>query len=134
MRNEQTMIQAETKSIDRQLISDVVQKYVDGAISGRSQDMKSAFHPEATVFGFFEGQLLAGPIQLLFDWNDQNGPARDLAASIANIDLAETVATVRVELENWNGYRFTDLFTVIKVGDDWKITNKVFHTHETQAG
>lgn len=128
------MTQAAMKTTDHQMISNVIQTYVDGAISGRSNDMKPAFDPQATIFGFFEGQLLAGPIQLLFDWNEQNGPAGDLEASITNIDLVGTVATVRVELENWTGYRFTDLFTVIKVGNQWKITNKVFHTHEMQSG
>ena len=61
--------------------------------------------------------------------NDQNGPARDLKARIASIDVAETIATVRLELDNWTGHRFTDQFTLLKVGEDWKITNKVFHLH-----
>ena len=38
-------------------------------------------------------------------------------------------ATVRLELENWTGYRFTDFFTLLKVDGEWKIMNKVFHLH-----
>jgi len=45
------------------------------------------------------------------------------------IDIVETVATVRLELENWNGRRFTDMFTLLKVDGEWKIMNKVFHLH-----
>ena len=48
---------------------------------------------------------------------------------IAGIDLAGTVATVRLQLDNWTGARFTDLFTLAKVDGKWKIINKVFHTH-----
>jgi hypothetical protein len=110
-------------------IAQVVQRYIDGAESGRGEDMKPAFHKDATIFGYVGSDLLAGPIQKLFDWNDDNGPATALQAEIAGIDLIDTVATVRLELENWTGHRFTDLFTLLKVEGEWKIMNKVFHLH-----
>jgi hypothetical protein len=66
---------------------------------------------------------------MLFDWVDQNGPATELQGRVTSIDLIETVATVRLELENWSGRRFTDLFTLVKVDGDWKIISKVFHLH-----
>ena len=91
--------------------------------------MKPAFHEQATVFGYVGDDLFAGPIQLLFDWNDQNGPATDLQAEIADIDIVDSVASVRLRLDNWTGYRFTDLFTLLKVDGNWKIMNKVFHLH-----
>jgi hypothetical protein len=69
------------------------------------------------------------PGQTLFAWNDDNGPATELEDRIASIDVTGTVATVRLELENWTGFRFTDLFTLLKVDGDWKIMNKVFHLH-----
>ncbi len=110
-------------------ITKVVQHYIDGAKSGRGDDMKPAFHEDATIFGYAGADLLAGPIQQLFDWNDQNGAATGLIARIASIDLVDTVATVRLELDNWTGARFTDLFTLLKVDGEWKIMNKVFHLH-----
>ena len=73
--------------------------------------------------------LLAGPIQQLYDWNDANGPAAELQAGIPKIDLIGTVATVRLELDNWTGSRYTDFFTLLKVDGEWKIMNKVFHLH-----
>ena len=85
------------------------------------------------IFGYAGDDLFAGPIQQLFDWNDANGPATELQARIASIDLIDTVATVRLELENWTGHRFTDLFTLLKLDGQWKITNKVFHLHAEGA-
>jgi hypothetical protein len=41
----------------------------------------------------------------------------------------ETVAMVRLKLDNWTGHRFTDLFTMLKVDGEWKIMKKVFHLH-----
>ncbi|MBN4054773.1 nuclear transport factor 2 family protein, partial [Nitrospira defluvii] len=111
------------------VIAKVVQHYINGAKSGRGADMKPAFHKDATIFGYVGADLFAGPIQQLFDWNDQNGPATGLQARIATIDIINTVATVRLELDNWTGHRFTDLFTLLKVDGEWKIMNKVFHLH-----
>ncbi len=110
-------------------IAKTVQHYIDGAKSGRGEDMKPAFHKDATIFGYAGADLFAGPIQRLFDWNDENGPATELQARIASIDVVDTVATVRLELNNLSGYRYTDLFTMLKVDGEWKIMNKVFHLH-----
>ncbi len=110
-------------------IAKTVQHYIDGAKSGSGDDMKPAFHKDATIFGYAGADLFAGPIQQLFAWNDQNGPATGLQARIASIDLVDTVATVRLELNNWNGSRYTDLFTLLKVDGEWKIMSKVFHLH-----
>jgi Putative lumazine-binding len=110
-------------------IAKVVQHYIDGAKSGKGDDMKPAFHKDATIFGYVGPDLFAGPIQLLFDWNDANGAATDLEARITSIDIVDTVATVRLELDNWTGHRFTDLFTLLKVDGQWLIMNKVFHLH-----
>ncbi len=58
------------------VIAKVVQHYIDGAKSGRGDDMKPAFHKDATIFGYAGADLFAGPIQQLFAWNDGNGPAK----------------------------------------------------------
>ncbi|HEX3251932.1 MAG TPA: nuclear transport factor 2 family protein [Pyrinomonadaceae bacterium] len=110
-------------------VTNTVQLYIDGGKTGDTARMKEAFHPDATIFGYVGADLFAGPIQQLFDWNDQNGAAGELQGRIASIDIIETVATVRLELDNWTGHRFTDLFTLLKVDGQWKITNKVFHLH-----
>ena len=118
-----------TRESEHDAIAAVIQQYVAGARSGQSDDMKPAFDEDATIFGYVGSDLFAGPIQQLFDWNDANGAASALEARIANIDLVETVATVRLELDNWTGHRFTDLFTLLKRDGKWKITNKVFPLH-----
>ncbi len=114
---------------EHDLIAEVIQRYIEGAKSGRGDDMKPAFHKDATIFGYVGADLFAGPIQQLFAWNDENGPATELEARVADIDVIGTVATVRLELDNWTGQRFTDLFTLLKIDGDWKIMNKVFHLH-----
>jgi hypothetical protein len=123
------MKNAPTNVNEYDVIATVVERYIDGAKSGRGDDMKPAFHKDATIFGYVGADLFAGPIQQLFDWNEENGPATGLQARIASIDLIDTVATVRLELDDWTGSRYTDLFTLLKVDEEWKIMNKVFHLH-----
>ncbi len=114
---------------EHDLIAEVIQQYIEGAKSGKGDDMRPAFHKDATIFGYVGADLFAGPIQQLFAWNDENGPATELEARFAGIDVIGTVATVQLELDNWTGQRFTDLFTLLKIDGEWKIMNKVFHLH-----
>ncbi len=114
---------------DEEAIRRTIQQYVNGGISGRGADMKPAFHDQATIFGYIGPDLFAGPIQGLFDWNDENGPALDMKPNIAKIDIEGTIATVRLELDNWTGHRFTDMFTLLKAEGEWKIISKVFYLH-----
>ena len=126
------MTKSPTNGSEHDAINKVVQMYLDGAKSGKGDDMKPAFHKDATVFGYVGPDLFAGPIQQLLAWNDENGPATELQSRIASIDLVDTVATVRLELDNWTGHRFTDLFTLLRLDGEWKIMNKVFHLHPAE--
>ena len=118
-----------TNISDYQAISDTLQHYIEGARTGKGDRMKPAFHPDATIFGYVGPDLFAGPIQGLFDWNDKNGPAKDIVAKIVSIEVIDSIATARLEADNWTGHRFSDCFTLLKVAGQWKIMNKVFHLH-----
>ena len=114
---------------DMEAISSVIQTYARGGRKGDAAIMKPAFREDATIHGYLGGDLLAGPIDMLFDWVAASPPAPELEATIVNIDLANTVATARVEIIGWLGHRFTDQFTLLKENGAWTITSKVFHTH-----
>ncbi len=123
------MSNAPVQVSDRELIETTIHTYVNGGISGRGDDMKSAFHEGATIYGYIGPDLFGGPIQGLYDWIDGNGPAADLKSSIAHIDIEGTIATVRLELDDWTGHKFTDMFTLLKTDGEWKIISKVFYLH-----
>ncbi|HZV97615.1 MAG TPA: nuclear transport factor 2 family protein [Methylophilaceae bacterium] len=114
---------------DYEAIAATLQHYIDGAIQGKGELMKPAFHEEASIYGYVGDELFAGPIQKLYDWNDSNGPAPELVTKISKIDIAGTAASARLESENWTGHRFTDFFNLLKIDGQWKIMNKVFHLH-----
>ena len=110
-------------------ITRVVQHYIDGARSGKGDDMKPAFHDDANLFGYVGEDLIAAPIEALYEWNDSNGPAADLEIRFSSIDVVGTCASVRMDMDNWTGHRFTDFFNLLKIDGEWKIVSKVFYLH-----
>lgn len=123
------MTTASAQSGDREAIARVFETYISGGISGKSDDMRPAFHPTATIHGYLGPDLIARPIQGLFDWIDENGPSSELTYEISNVDVYETVATARLECQNWGGHGFTDMFTLLKTDGEWKIVSKIFYLH-----
>ncbi len=110
-------------------ITKVMQAYIDGARTGSGAAMKPAFHDDATICGYVGPDLFNGPIQGLFDWNDGNGPAKDIETRFTSIDVVGTAASVRLDIDDWTGHRFTDFFNLVKIDDQWKILSKVFYLH-----
>lgn len=117
-------------------ITAVMNTYNEAVQTGRSEVMRASFHPAATFFGYYQGQLLAGPCQVLFDWVDGNGPAPDVKILQVSVEIHNTIATVRLEMEDLKGKlcvpeggTLSDLFQLIKIDGQWKISQKSFHWH-----
>ena len=115
-------------------VKKAMQGYIDGVLEGRSDRMRPSFHPAASFFGHYNGTLLAGSVQSLFDWVDQNGPATGARTQFGQIEIRETTAVVRLEMEAVSGKlslggnaRLTDFFTLLKIDGQWLITHKTFH-------
>ena len=106
-----------------------IEQYVQGAIEGKSSVMKQGFHTSAQIHGYLDGNLLADPIQVLYDYVDRHSPAKDLKYVVRLVDWERNAASVRVEIENWHGHTYTDLFALLKIEDRWKITGKTFMQH-----
>ncbi|HRP64197.1 MAG TPA: nuclear transport factor 2 family protein [Phycisphaerales bacterium] len=94
-----------------------------------SDAFKSLFNVDGIIHGYVGPDPFAGPIATFYGWHENNGPATGVAMKIVSIDVEGTIAAARVELDNWTGHRFTDMFTLLKSGSEWKIISKVFHLH-----
>ena len=116
-------------------IIETMKGYLDGVREGKSELMRPVFHQAATFFGHYPGGVMNGPIQPLFDWVDQNGPAPDIAARFANVQVFGKIAHVHLELEGLSGalagagVSMSDVFTLMLTDEGWLIIQKAFHWH-----
>ena len=115
-----------------------LQHYIDGSRAGNSELMRPGFHSNATLVGYAGDNLLFTPVQALFDWIDENGPAPEIEPTFASIEVLETIAVVRLEIKQWSGknagsgVHMSDVFNLIKTEEGWKISQKMFHWHAQQ--
>ena len=124
---------AKTQS-EHDAILKTLQLYIDGCKQGNSELVRSAFHPQASFFGYAGDQLAVG-LGFLCDWIDRNGPAPDIECRVVSVDIAESIAVVRLEVANWSGklagsgVRMSDIFTFLRLPEGWRIIQKAFHWH-----
>ncbi len=119
---------------DLELIAQTVQYYFDGMYNSDTEMLKKAFHTDAVLFGYYQGNLSIIPLE---DWlgmiKQTPAPAEsgeEYDMRIVSIDLVETVATVKVA-DVYIGLRFTDYLSLLKIEDNWVVVNKTFY-HEPQ--
>lgn len=112
---------------DYQEIKDVVMRYVNGCAMGDVELTKTAFHKDAIMYGYLNGQLLAGSIENLYAAIGQLGADAATKAEVDVVQVIGTAATVRVVLEDWHGLSFTDFHSLVKIDGKWIIVSKVFH-------
>ncbi|MEC0180807.1 nuclear transport factor 2 family protein [Paenibacillus peoriae] len=114
---------------DYEAIVNAMNGYIEGNIVGKGEVMKSTFHKDAIMYGYTnDGKLSEGSIQNLYDLIDTLGPAKDLQYRIDVLDVAVTVAVVRVILESPE-VEYADYHTLLKVDGEWKVISKVFHQY-----
>ena len=116
-------------SEDIKAISSVIDTYIEGGKKGDASIMKQAFRENATMHGYIDGELLAVPIQGLYDFVAENPPSPELHVENMSIDVVNTIATAKLETTKWLDHHFTDQFTLFKENGKWVIVSKVFHTH-----
>lgn len=127
--NQGENIMTETSVKDYEAVKTALNKYLEAGKQGKSEVMKPAFHKDAIMYTSAKGEVSGGAIQSLYDYIDGNPAAPEIEAEITAIDIAGTVAYARVESNNWHGARFSDMFLLLKEGNEWKILTKVYYTH-----
>jgi hypothetical protein len=108
-----------------------VQAYVDGLRVGKADDVSTAFHEDAVMYGFTNGELLGGTIRNLYDFVNTNGAAPDIVTRLDVIGVTPTTAVVKVDMENDAiGADYTDFHTLLKQDGQWKVIAKVYHQYD----
>ncbi len=98
--------------------------YVNAAVEGDSKVARSAFAEGATISHAENGKLICLPIQALYDYYDTTGK-QPASYEVAECSVAGDVAMIRIE-SVFGDAEFSDMFALVKDGDDWKIVSKIF--------
>jgi len=115
---------------DEALIRQVIERYGEGLRTGDIGLLERSFHPQAIWAGHFGGNLIAAPIETMYQSLRTNPvPAvsgEPYAYEVVDIDVVGDMATAEVVESSFFGHNFITRFHLIRVGGDWQITSKLF--------
>ena len=117
-------------------VNSILEKYVHGCVSANGSLIREVFHPEAQLFGKFEGKTVTFAIEAWIDRLTGNPkPANDAKISeppedgiewtIDHLVFDENIAHATVVSRFLNVW-YRDHMTLLQTEDGWKIVNKTF--------
>jgi hypothetical protein len=110
-------------------IAKTVQSYFDGMHFGDTTRLRSVFHPDACLFGYYKGDISRMPLE---DWMtevegmdkpSETGEVFDMA--IVATDATGLIAQVKAT-ELYAGLRYTVYLSLMLIDGHWKIVNKLY--------
>jgi hypothetical protein len=110
-------------------IREAINNYTEGMRTGNVEILKKGFHQQAILCGYLGDEMIAAPIQGLYDWVSANpAPAKTgepFGCLILTIEVTGRVATATVRETSHEG-DVIDYFHLLKVGDRWWIVSKLW--------
>ena len=105
-----------------------LENYIQGHATGNGDFMRKAFHTEAKVMAFRDGKLTNLTAEE-FASRFNGKPATDEAQRKRRIESVEITGNAGVGkiVLDYPTVTFTDYMSLLKIGDEWKIVNKVFY-------
>ncbi|WP_062062331.1 nuclear transport factor 2 family protein [Aquimarina longa] len=110
-------------------VEKALEPYIKSAKSGDGKLSRSGFYDHAHIIGSVEGQVYNMTADEFGVAVSEGGPSKNVQSHIAWIDISGPAAAAKVEFYDWNGSRFTDFFVLFKKDGEWKISGKVYDSH-----
>ena len=116
---------------DKDQIENVIQLYVDSMDESNPDKVKQAFHSNAKVVGYLHGDFMEMSVDDFagFVASQQPSPkekGENVVFEILSCDIEGATAAVKVR-DKYLGITFLDTLSLIKVENEWKLYNKLFH-------
>jgi len=105
-----------------------IQHYFNGQATGDASHMRQAFAPSARIESVRDGKVTSLTLDEFCAFF-KGKPAADEASRVRTIDFTDasgTAGTARITLD-YGAMVITDYFLLLKIGDEWKIANKISH-------
>ena len=110
-----------------------VEHYLAGHATGNPAEFSAAFHPKAMLFWNRDGQFTERT-SAEYIAGATGKPAADEAQRtrrIESLDVTGNVGMAKVVLD-YPAVRFTDYLSLLRVGGEWRIINKIFEAERKQ--
>ena len=114
-----------SSSVDKGIVA-AVDLYIEGGRKGDSKITRKAFAQWATMSWSENGKLTTVPIQALYEYVDKSGAQTVTHGDIKVCAKTDTTAVVSVDTQ-FGVAKFTDMFALVRNGNEWKIVAKVYH-------
>lgn len=104
-----------------------LEAYLRGHATGRAEDFRPAFHPDAQLWGMRNGTLIRMTSEEYIN-RAAGSPAADEAQRrrwIESIDVTGDTAVAKIVLD-YPAVRFTDYMALSRIDGRWVIINKMF--------
>lgn len=110
-----------------------LEAYLRGHATGRSEDFRPAFHPDAQLWGMRNGTLIRMTAEQYISRASGAPPADEAQRHrwIESIDVTGDTAVAKIVLD-YPTVRFTDYMALSRIDGRWVIVNKMFQA-EPQA-
>src|SRR4030095_14351793 len=104
-------------STEETAIRNTINYYAEGMRTGSVETLKQGFHQQAILCGYLGDEIIAAPIEGLYDWVSSNpAPAANgetFSCSILGIEITGRVATATVR-ESGHDADVIDYFHLLK--------------------
>ena len=118
---------------DEQAIRKVItDAYIEGLFANRDVEaVRAGFHQDFVLHVVNEGQVIQAPLEMWLDRLGLDGTPGEttVEGEFVSIDVTGNAATVKLEVREDGVHIYTDYFGLYKVDGDWKVVNKLFHSH-----
>ena len=119
------MTKQTNNSSDESGIREAIDHYALGMKTANADSLRDAFHQLAILCGYIGDEMIAAPIQGLYDWVESNSVPEAYTCSVLAIEVTGRVAAAKVRETDLHG-DVIDYFHLLKVGDRWWIVSKVW--------
>ncbi len=117
-------------------IREAINYYGEGMRTGNVETLKEGFHQQAILCGYLGDEMIAAPIQGLYDWVASNPAPAETGAhfgcAILAIEVTGRVATATVQ-ETSHEEVVIDYFHLLKDEDRWWIVSKVWDAEKENS-
>ncbi|EAY27835.1 nuclear transport factor 2 family protein [Microscilla marina] len=122
--------QAQSVKQEKKAIIQTLNYYIDGGTNGDVALLRKAFHADARLQGIRGNQYKLMPID---DYVKMIKPGKksNRKGRVVTINVMKNIAHAEVLIEYPN-FRFVDYMQLLKVGEEWKIVNKIYQGQRLQ--